>query len=247
MTATTAIPGLESNPRPPVTGPLEIPPAPPGHAFRWRRVLKLLRDVRTADDQVAAGLALFDAVGGMDSERTFQRFVRHPEGRRMLRTLPDLVDRLGDRKALAAMPEGSLGRAYLEFAEKNGFAADGLVQKNREVKREVDSIDPYRRWFWDRFSVAHDLWHVLTGCPTSPEGESELLWFSYGHNPGRGMLVLVGLVTYSSGTDLRRHRIHYRAWRAGRRAENLLLARWEDFLEWPLDEVRACFRVPELV
>ena len=228
-------------------GPLEIPPPAPGHAFRWGKVLRLLRELRQADDQVKAGMELFEAVGGMDGERTFQRFVRHPEGRRMLRTRPDLVGRLGDRAALAALPAGSLGREFLAFCERNGFAADSLVEKNREVERETRFDDPHRRWFWDRFSVTHDLWHVLAGCPTTPEGETRLLWFSYAQNPSRGLRVILMLIAYITGLDLARHRAHWRSWRAGKRARDLSVAPWEEYLHWPLEEVRASFGIPDLM
>lgn len=226
---------------------LEIPPPPPAHPLRLRRVLELLRNIHEADDQVEAGLELFDAVGGVGGERTFQRFLRRPEGEALLRSRPDLVALLGDREGLAALPEGSLGRAYLAFAEENGFAADGLVEKNKAVHREAHEIDPYRSWFWDRFTMAHDLWHVLTGCPATPEGEGTLLAFLAAHTPQRGYWMLVGLVTVGAGRDLGRHWRNLKAFRAGRRAEPLLVARWEELLAWPIEEVRRCFRVSELM
>jgi len=238
-TATLPPPGLDR--------PLEIPPAAPGHPLRWRRVLRLLRDVRESEDPVQAGLELFDAVGGVGGERTFQRFVALPEGRRMLRTRPDLVAALGDRQTLAAMPEGSLGRAYLAFAEENGFAADGLVQMSNDVERERGSADPLRQWFWDRYTMSHDLWHVLAGCDTSGDGEGTLLAFAYAQTPQRGYLMLLGLIAVSHAADLSIHRRQWRAWRAGRRAAVLIAAPWEELLAWPLDEVRRCFGVEDLM
>lgn len=225
---------------------LEIPPPPVHPPLRARRVLQLLRELRTSHDQVEAGLELFDAVGGVGGERTFQRFVRMPEGQRMLRTRPDLVAQLGNRSALAKFPEGSLGRAYLDFANQNGFAADGLVEKNRDVRRYRPEDDPYRQWFWDRFTVAHDLWHVMTGCPTTPEGESKLLAFSFAQNPQRGYVLLLVLIAFGMGLDGSGHRGQWRAWRAGRRATALIGVPWEDFLARPLDEVRERFGVERL-
>ena len=195
----------------PIEFPLEIPPATHVHPFRLGGVLKLMREVLQSDDQVKAGLEFFDAVGGMGGEVTFERFTKRPEGRRLLITQPDLVTLLGNREALAAMPEGSLGRAYLEFAELNGFAADGLVEKSKNVDRENAVIDPYREWFWDRFTMAHDLWHVLTGCDTSPEGEVRLLAFLYAQSPQRGYLMLLLLGTFGSLTPFDQHAIRWRS------------------------------------
>jgi len=229
-----------------VDRPLEIPPYVDGHPLRWRRVLRLLRELRESDDRVQAGLEFFDAVGGLGGEKTFQRFRRRPEGRRLLRTRPDLVALLGDRDALRAMPEGSLGRAYLAFADRNGFAADGLVEKNKTVPRERNRLDPYREWFWDRFTMAHDLWHVLTGTEPTEIGEVRLLAFSYAQTPQRGYLLLLALSAFQEATDFAHHRRQWAAWRAGRRAHDLVAAPWETFLAWPIEEVRACYGVEVL-
>ena len=240
-------PSVALVPPPGCDRPLELPPAPTHHPLRLRKVLRLLRNLHEAEDQVEAGLQLFDAVGGVGGERTFQRFTRQPEGQRLLRTRPDLVALLGDRDSLAAMPEGSLGRAYLAFAEENGFSADGLVEKNREIDREIEEVDPHRQWFWDRFTITHDLWHVLTGCPTTQEGEATLLAFSHAQTPQRGYLILLALSAVGAGFDFAAHRSHWRAWRAGHRAGCLLTAPWEELLAWPLQEVRRCYDVEELM
>jgi ubiquinone biosynthesis protein COQ4 len=229
-----------------VDQPLEIPARVESHPLRWRKVLRLLRDIRKSEDPVQAGLELFDAVGGLGGEKTFQRFRRRPEGRRLLRERPDLVGLLGDREILNAMPEGSLGRAYLDFAERNGFAADGLVEKNKSFERESDSKDIYRGWFWDRYTMSHDLWHVMTGSETTPDGEARLLAFSFGHTPQRGYLILLGLIAFGHALDFGYHRRQWAAWRAGRRAHDLVSVPWESLLAWPLDEVRACYGVEEL-
>jgi ubiquinone biosynthesis protein COQ4 len=245
MTATVS--NYPLTPPPGCSQPLEIPPGRTPHRLRWRKVLRILRDLRTSEDQVDAGLRLVDAVGGAGGERTFQRFVRQPEGRRLLRIRPDLVSLLADREALAAMPDGSLGRAYLAFAEENGFAADGLMEKNQAFEREGGKSDPHREWFWNRFTLAHDLWHVLTGCAPTAEGEMTLLAFSHAQNPQRGYLFLLGLGTLGNLTQGAAHRRSLRAWRAGKRAASLLTAPWEQLLAWPLAEVRRSYRVGELM
>ena len=234
-------------PPPGCSQPLEIPPGRASHPLRWRKVFRILRDLRSSEDKVDAGLKLVDAVGGSDGERTFQRFVRQPEGRYLLRTRPDLVSLLADRKALAAMPDGSLGRAYLAFAEENGFAADSLVEQNNAFEREGGKSDPHRQWFWSRFTAAHDLCHVLTGCATTPEGEMTLLAFSHAQNPQRGYVFLLALGSLGMLTQGAAHRRHFRAWRAGKRAASLVTAPWEQLLAWPVAEVRRSYRVGDLM
>ena len=244
---TAAASNYPLTPPPGFNQPLEIPPGRASHPLRWRKVLRILRDLRSSEDQVDAGLQLVDAVGGAGGERTFQRFARRPEGRYLLRTRPDLVSLLADRKALAAMPDGSLGRAYLAFAEENGFAADSLVEQNNAFEREGGKSDPHRQWFWSRFTAAHDLGHVLTGCATTPEGEMTLLAFSHAQNPQRGYLFLLALGSLGTLTQGTVQRRHFRAWRAGKRAASLVTAPWEQLLAWPLAEVQRTYRVVDLM
>jgi ubiquinone biosynthesis protein COQ4 len=220
-----------------------LDPAPPSHPFRLRRVLRLLRTIDDKPEQTDAALELFEAVGGDGGERVFQKFVHHREGQRLLREAPQLVSHMADRTRLAAMPKASLGRAYLDFALQNGFAADGLVEIGRDVEHE-DELDPTRRWFWDRFTAMHDLWHVVTGCDTTPSGEGLLLAFTQGQVPQRGYRVILGLIVLRENFNLRSQWSLVQSWRNGRRAKGLVLARWEELLPLPLDEVRRRFAIP---
>lgn len=233
---------IETLPRAPLGAdvPLEIPEPNPAHPLRWRRVLSLMREVRQAeiDRKVEAALELFDAVGGLGGEATFTRFVRKPAGRRLLRTRPDLVAILADRDLLRGLPEGSLGRAYLDFSETNDVAADDLVELNNSVERERSGMDRHRDWFWDRFTASHDLWHVITNCSTEGEGELRLLAFTFAQTPQRGYAILLALSTFPRLFEFGFLRDQWRAWRAGRRAADLISVAWEEYLAWPLDEVR---------
>ena len=220
--------------------------APDPHPFRLRRVLSLLRTLDRTPEQTNAALELFDAVGGNGVEKTFQSFVRHEEGQRLLRDAPDLVSHMADRVGLASMPSGSLGRAYLDFAIQNGFSADGLVELNQEIEREESELDATRQWFWNRFTAMHDLWHVVTGCETTPDGEGHLLAFTQGQVPQRGYRVILSLIVLRANIDLRFQWSLIKSWRSGRRAETLIRARWEELLPLPLDEVRTRLGVPVL-
>ena len=75
------------------------------------------------------GMEMMDALGGYyDGDNPFQRFAAHPEGRRMLQERPCLPHCIADREALARLPEGSFGRAYLDFVERAGISADSLIE-----------------------------------------------------------------------------------------------------------------------
>ena len=85
---------------------------------------------------------------------------------------------LCDRDALARLPEGSLGRAYLAHIERYGLDPGKLVALGRSYRSEIRAEDEGTRWFADRSELSHDLHHVLTGYGADGLGETALLWFS---------------------------------------------------------------------
>ena len=60
-------------------GPLEIPPRPPSHPFRFGRVRKLLASLRKDPEQTELALEVFDAVGGNGGDTSKPRTRRFPE------------------------------------------------------------------------------------------------------------------------------------------------------------------------
>src|SRR5262249_3969545 len=117
-------------------------------------------------------------------------------GRALIASRPVLLETLANREALARMPVESLGRAYLAYLERNGFAPDGLiaiqdrVQVRWEREMGLPRLDPVRSWFRDRTILAHDLFHLLTDYGTDELGEATLLAFSLGQLGGRGQTLL---------------------------------------------------------
>jgi ubiquinone biosynthesis protein COQ4 len=226
----------------------DLAPPPTARPMQWRRVWQLLGTVGRDAQQTGAVFELFEAVGGDGGERTFRRFYDSEAGRAILREQPDLVAHMADERRLAGLPADSLGRAYLAFRRANAFEADGLVAVKDETVREFGTaVDPVREWFFDRFTAMHDLWHVVTGCDTTEDGEALLLAFSQGQTPQRGFAFLVGLVVVKTNVDLAFQARIARAWWMGRRAKPLVTARWEALLSRPLDEVRARFGVRPLM
>jgi len=115
-------------------------------------------------------------------------------GRRVLAERRSLIDVLCDRERLRSLPEGSLGRVYLEFMEREGLSADGLAAA-AEQGYQRRSSDPEVRTYGDWARDSHDLWHVLTGYGRDPLGELCLLGVLYSQirNPGTAFIALLGL------------------------------------------------------
>lgn len=197
-----------------------------------RAVSELLRN----PDDTRQVFEVIEALPGRAPERNLERFRRTDGGARLLRERPSLLALLSDQAALERMPDGSLGRAYLEFLRSENITAKGLVEAS-EVRSDAPE-DPERDFLDDRMRDAHDLWHTVTGYKGDVIGEGALLAFSFAqtHHPGVGFIVLAGL-TRGLGFHSARKEIAIGFLR-GLRAKWLPAVEWEKLLELPLDEVR---------
>jgi ubiquinone biosynthesis protein COQ4 len=234
------------------SAPIDIPPPPPPRPVQWRRALLALRALLANPDQTEKAFEVFVALDGDQEERTFQRLLAHPRGRRLVAERPCLLARLTDRAALAALPDGSFGRAYLAYLDRTGLDPSGLVTLKEQMEEYAKSIgenlpvlDPVREWFRVRGILMHDLWHVLTDYGTDGFGEAALLAFSYAQLPGRanGLLVLGAAARSVAETNLGFTRYLYQAWRRGRRAVWLPALAYEELLQQPLDALRSIARI----
>jgi ubiquinone biosynthesis protein COQ4 len=146
-----------------------------------RALWRLSRD----NDDTTHVFAIVDALRGQSDVRNVERMRESPIGRAILAERRSLLDVLADRDRLRALPEGSLGRIYLAFMEREGLSADGLAAASDEGYQQR-SFDPDVRTFADWARDSHDLWHVLTGYGRDPLGELCLLGVLYSQirNPG---------------------------------------------------------------
>jgi len=232
---------------------LEIPAPPPAQPTRWRRALSELRALIADPADTDRAIHFVYALGTREFERNFQRFAASAGGRGLLGERPSLLAALSDRNALADLPDASLGRAYLVYLERNGFASDGLlkvqnrVQAHWEHEEGIPPLDPLRSWFRDRTLLAHDLFHLLTDYGTDEIGEATLLAFSLAQLGGRAQ----ALLTFGAALEVWRTLgwpwlvYDFRAWQRGRRCAWLVALPWEELLPLRLDTVRRLANVAE--
>jgi ubiquinone biosynthesis protein COQ4 len=223
-----------------------IPPPPPGPRMQWRRAWRSLRTLLADPEDTEKAIDFFYAIGRRDFERSFQRFAASPAGSALLAERPSLRAALSDRAALAAMPHGSLGRAYLAYLDQNGFEPTGLLdlQDRVEARWEREEsrlpLDDLRRWYRERSILAHDLFHVLSGYDTDGAGEGALLAFTLAQLGGRAQ----ALLTLGATVEGCRHagatwlRFMRDAWHRGRHAASLMIVPFEDVLHLDLETVR---------
>jgi ubiquinone biosynthesis protein COQ4 len=205
------------------------------------RALRALRRLLDEPDDTQNAFEVFDALDPNTVQRRLTRVLQHAEGRRLLVEQPDLLSLLQDRSALAALPEGSLGRAYLAHIERHGLDPAKLVRMRRELDAQHGPRDPALQWFADRTLLGHDLWHVLSGYGADGLGEAALLPFSWAQQGGlaNAFLTLGAAQRAWNFPDREWPRYLWRAWRRGRRARLLDAIPYEELLAEPLERVRA--------
>ena len=206
---------------------------------------RALRNVFAEPDETKHVFEVIDALQGPTLGRVRARLRRSEQGRRLLETKPDLLPLLNDREGLRALPDGSLGRAYLAFVESENITAQGLVEASdlaREDRRHAELV-----WIKDWLRDTHDLWHAVLGYKGDLIGEAALLAFSHYEtgNPGVGAIAALAWLKLGRETDPRiraRHTVRDGR-RIAKRAAWFLEIPWHEWLARPLDEVRRDLRV----
>lgn len=181
------------------------------------------------------------ALAGPAMQQHYDAFRADPGGAALLAERPSLRDHLSDREALAAMPAGSFGRAYLDFTGRYRFDAAAFDQVHH-----LDEMGDRLGWDDDlTFVIArglqmHDMWHTLGGYGPDWAGEAGVIHFTYGQVPfaGSGAIAAI-LAALPGGVPLGRwQRFLAQARRRGAQASNLMVAPYERLLPLPLAEVR---------
>ncbi len=216
------------------------PATPRLHPIAALRAVRSLMRNREDTHQV---FLLIEALRGKTTLRQFARFRQTEIGRAVLGERRHLLDRLSDRASLAALPAGTLGRAYYDFMASESLSAEGLVAVSRiERPPAADDVTLFR----ERNREMHDLLHVLTGYGRDPLGEACLVAFSYAQTKLKGFAVIAvfaarRIARARPGQPVRR--TVFEGYRHGRSAGWLPGADWEALLTQPVEAIRAQFAV----
>lgn len=207
------------------------------------RPLEALRGMRALlkdPNDTAQVFRILRALSGRTLLRLHRRLAETEEGRRVLAERRALSSTLVDVERLRAMPDGSLGREYLEFLRREGISAQGLVQASEDgFGEDAARLDDYPelRVVADRMRDMHDLWHVVTGYQGDLVGEAALLAFTLAQTRNPGMAFLVA-VAFLHGRNVGTREQIRGGFARGRAAAWLPAQPWEALLPLPLDEVR---------
>ncbi len=211
-------------------------------------VLRLLRD----PDDTGQVFKVLEALRGDSLGRGYRRLASDSAGRAVLARRPKIVDSLNDRESLAAMPTGSIGRAYFEFVHAEGLRADELIDSSEQAPR-FDKLSSGEVWLAEYLRDIHDLQHVMTGYGRDQLGELCLLSFMTTQTPSRGLDFIIFMarqkyrIEQPEAHGLLRDLVREGA-DIGRGATWMPLVDWREKLQEPLNALRdeLGFRPPEL-
>jgi ubiquinone biosynthesis protein COQ4 len=212
-----------------MTNPTRIRPLTAMKAMR-----RLIADAERTEEV----FTIVQALSGNSLERGYRRFRLTTVGHDVLASRRNLIDSLADTETLRALPDNSLGRAYLAFMESENLSADGLVDASASRDRQLK--DPGLTLYAARLRDMHDLMHVTTGYGRDTFGELCLLAFTFAQtrNRGIGFIVLMGAVNQRKTRGNGVLSAVWQAFLAGRRSAWLPAENWEQRLSQPLDVVR---------
>ena len=125
----------------------------------WRHMQQLIAN-KEDTEQV---FHIIEALNGDSALKDFDRFLSTPEGRSRLKKRDYLPPILDNHEPLLALPKGSVGRTYVEFMEREGLSAAGLVAESERRSAAWREIDDDLLWYGNLLRDTHDMMHILTG------------------------------------------------------------------------------------
>jgi ubiquinone biosynthesis protein COQ4 len=209
--------------------------------FEPRRALKAARILAADPDDLPQVFTIIESLSFDTLNRITRKMESSPVGCRLVATRPDIVDRLADRAALSRLPDGSLGRAYLDFVERENITAEGIREASERGYNSHDQYGAPYDWVSARMRDTHDLWHAVTGYHGDVLGESALLAFYLGQtfNPGIALIVAIGLAKSSRAADGDvARKLILDGYRRGKKAAWLVGLEWETLLDKQVSAVR---------
>lgn len=217
---------------------------PPSPKFRPLHALVSVVKLILNKDDTRQVFEVVTALSRDSGRRLFEGFVSTPYGRRVVSEPVKLEEILSDFPRLRQYPEGSFGKAYVDFMDEAGFTPQGLIDAADEAGvslKEYPELAEFKRAF-THLEVSHDLWHVITGYGRDPLGEICNLVFTrrQTRNPGLRLIIFMGLAA------IKLERWSMPALKAAREAalmgdkvDFLLQHDVDELLKRPLADVRA--------
>ncbi len=213
--------------------------------MEFKKAWNALQELIANPEDTEQVFTIMRALTGKSFYKEYLRFKADKVGSQILREKRDLIDTLANREALKQLPEGTLGKTYIDFMEREGISAEGLAEASEQSYDEFEDKDMERYAF--RTRDMHDLWHVVTGYGRDGLGEVCVVAFSYAQTKSLGFAAIALMGAYDFSRRFPGNRIFRAAWQAyrtGKKAEWFTAQDWEHLLTLPLEDVRKLLNIP---
>ncbi|MCR9269786.1 MAG: ubiquinone biosynthesis protein COQ4 [Hyphomonadaceae bacterium] len=211
----------------------------------WNHMQKLIAD----KEDTTQVFHIIQALNGDSARRDFLRFMRSPQSREFLARNTFLPDILDDHAPLKALPKGTVGRTYVDFMEREGLTAHGLVKESLEQRKQYEKFDDDLLWYVNRIRDTHDMYHILTGYGRDALGEASLLGFTHSQHGGMGISFIAFMgqrqISKSAPREAQIKEVLAEGRRNGKAAKRLIEVDIEAILDHPLQDVRERLNISE--
>ena len=221
----------------------------PSGRRNWLKAVRAIDRLRRDNDDTEQVFLIIEALKGKANDEHLERFRSTEIGRKVLAEKRSALDFLTKREWLKSLPEGTLGKIYIDFMIREGLTAEGLRDVSYEGGFATETYgDDDERVFAEWNRDIHDLFHIITGYGRDPLGELSVLAVTYEQTKslGVGFIALMGAFEYQrklKGTPAFKSVLQ--GFRIGRKAEDLVAQDWEYLLTLPIEEVRERLKLRE--
>lgn len=222
-------------------------PQRPQPRYRPLRAVHHFRELLKDKEETSHVFKIFESLPSKQFMSRVSGLTLSPHGEALRRSEPSLPPILDDHASLRKLPTGSVAHAYVDFMEREGLSAAGLVAEADKLGRP--KFGDLTQWFADRSRDVHDLMHVLTGYGRDALGEQCVLLFTHGQQPSQGHLLIgwAGAAHIKRLTKTRAPilKAALQAQRTGKACPPLVSLPIRDMLALDLQEVREMLSIPE--
>lgn len=162
------------------------------------KAYKHMRNLIADKEDTTQVFYIVEALDGNNLGRDTRRFMNRPEGPARFEQHRDLVPLLDDHDRWKALPQGTVGRAYVDFMEREGLSAQGLVDEYDRFGKSIEDFypnDPDIVWYGNRRRDVHDMMHILTGYGRDALGEACVLNFTHSQHGGLGIYFIAHMAS----------------------------------------------------
>lgn len=247
MTEVQTLPHADPNAACASDGTLFRNPARPEAKRDVAKALHHFRELLKDKEDTEQVFHIYDALPSKTFLPRARALTLSARGEELRASEPFLPPILDDHDALRRLPAGSVAHAYVEFMEREGLTAAGLVAESDKMGRPKhgDLIE----WYGFRQRDTHDLMHVLTGYGRDALGEQCVLLFTHGQSPSHGHLLL----GYAGALNIRKQvrskapvfRAVREAHRIGKACPSIVEMSVRELLAMDLQDARQKLRITE--